>query len=30
VIRDNHAVGYGMFSFQPTAFVGDERRWKED
>jgi hypothetical protein len=27
VIRDNHAVGYGMFSFQPAAFVGDERRW---
>jgi hypothetical protein len=30
VIRDNHAAGYGMFSFQPAAFVGDERRWKED
>jgi hypothetical protein len=29
VIRDNHAVGFGMFSFQPAAFLGDERRWKE-
>jgi hypothetical protein len=29
VIRANHAAGYGMFSFQPAAFVGDERRWKE-
>jgi len=23
-------MGYGMFSFQPAAFVGDERRWHED
>ncbi|MFH0241454.1 radical SAM domain-containing protein [Streptomyces sp. HK10] len=30
VIRDCHAMGFGMFSFQPAAFVGDERRWKED
>ncbi|MYS23801.1 Radical SAM superfamily enzyme, MoaA/NifB/PqqE/SkfB family [Streptomyces sp. DvalAA-14] len=30
VIRDCHAMGYGMFSFQPAAFLGDERRWKED
>ncbi|MDJ0346588.1 radical SAM domain-containing protein [Streptomyces sp. H10-C2] len=29
VIRDCHAMGYGMFSFQPAAFIGDERRWKE-
>jgi hypothetical protein len=30
VIRDCHAMGFGMFSFQPAAFVGDERRWHED
>ena len=30
VIRDCHGMGYGMFSFQPAAFVGDERRWRED
>lgn len=30
VIRDNHAAGFGMFSFQPAAFLGDERRWKEN
>jgi hypothetical protein len=30
VIRDCHAMGYGMFSFQPAAFVGDQRRWRED
>ncbi|MBM9506251.1 radical SAM domain-containing protein [Streptomyces sp. KK5PA1] len=29
VIRDSHAMGYRMFSFQPAAFLGDERRWKE-
>ncbi|ESP99547.1 hypothetical protein EES44_22495 [Streptomyces sp. ADI96-15] len=29
VIRDCHAMGYGMFSFQPAAFLGDDRRWKE-
>ncbi|MFI7359510.1 radical SAM domain-containing protein [Streptomyces avidinii] len=29
VIRDCHALGYGMFSFQPAAFLGDDRRWKE-
>ncbi len=23
-------LGYGMFSFQPAAFVGDERRWRSD
>lgn len=30
VVRDCHAMGFGMFSFQPAAFVGDERRWHED
>lgn len=30
VVRDCHAMGYGMFSFQPAAFAGDERRWHED
>jgi hypothetical protein len=29
VIRDCQAMGYRMFSFQPAAFLGDERRWKE-
>jgi hypothetical protein len=29
VIRDCHTYGFGMFSFQPAAFVGDERRWHE-
>lgn len=30
VIRDCAHMGYGMFSFQPAAFVGDDRRWHED
>jgi hypothetical protein len=30
VVRGCRAMGYGMFSFQPAAFVGDERRWHED
>ena len=30
MVRDCHNMGYGMFSFQPAAFVGDERRWHED
>ncbi|MGI8867357.1 MAG: radical SAM domain-containing protein [Mycobacteriales bacterium] len=30
VIGDCHGYGFGMFSFQPAAFVGDERRWHED
>ena len=30
VIRANRAIGFNLFSFQPAAFVGDERRWKED
>jgi hypothetical protein len=29
VIRRCGAMGYGMFSFQPAAFVGDPRRWNE-
>jgi hypothetical protein len=29
VIRDCHAMGYRIFSFQPAAFLGDARRWKE-
>lgn len=29
VIQDNHDAGFGMFSFQPAAFVGDERRWRD-
>lgn len=30
VVRDCRAMGFGMFSFQPAAFVGDDRRWHED
>lgn len=30
VIRDCHAMGFQMFSFQPAAYVGDDRRWRED
>jgi len=30
VIRVAHTFGYGMFSFQPAAFMGDDRRWHED
>jgi hypothetical protein len=30
LVRDCHAMGFGMFSFQPAAFVGDNRRWHED
>ncbi|MBS2963544.1 hypothetical protein KGA66_10835 [Actinocrinis puniceicyclus] len=29
VIRATRGMGYGMFSFQPAAFIGDERRWHE-
>ncbi len=29
VIRDCHTYGFGLFSFQPAAFMGDERRWHE-
>ena len=30
VIRDCRSMGFNMLSFQPAAFVGDERRWRED
>lgn len=30
VVRDCHGYGFGMFSFQPAAYVGDHRRWHED
>lgn len=30
VIAECRDYGFGMFSFQPAAFVGDERRWHED
>lgn len=29
VVRATHDMGFGLFSFQPAAFVGDERRWHE-
>ena len=29
VVRDCRSMGYGMFSFQPAAFMGDDRRWHE-
>ncbi|PPK98143.1 hypothetical protein CLV92_102296 [Kineococcus xinjiangensis] len=30
VVRECSGYGFGMFSFQPAAFVGDERRWHDD
>jgi hypothetical protein len=30
VIRDCRGMGFQMFSFQPAAYVGDERRWREN
>src|SRR4051794_31792206 len=30
LVRDCRAMGFGMFSFQPAAFVGDDRRWHEN
>jgi hypothetical protein len=30
VVRDTRSMGFGMFSFQPAAFLGDERRWHEN
>lgn len=30
VVRDCRRMGFNMLSFQPAAFVGDERRWKGD
>ena len=29
VVRQSHGMGFGMFSFQPAAFIGDDRRWHE-
>lgn len=29
VVRDCHGMGFNMFSFQPAAFVGNEKRWKD-
>ena len=30
VVRSAGGMGYGLLSFQPAAFVGDDRRWRED
>ena len=30
VIRDCHGYGFGMFSFQSAASIGDDRRWHDD
>ncbi len=30
VVRQGADMGYSMFSFQPAAFVGNQKRWKED
>lgn len=30
VIERCRFFGYSMFSFQPAAFVGDEKKWKQD
>lgn len=29
VVHRNHDAGFGLFSFQPAAFVGDDRRWRD-
>ncbi len=29
VVRECRHYGFGMFSFQPAAFVGDDRRWRD-
>jgi hypothetical protein len=29
VVRAVSAMGYGMLSFQPAAYLGDDRRWRE-
>ncbi|MGH3261518.1 MAG: hypothetical protein ACRDNS_05935, partial [Trebonia sp.] len=29
VVRECAGMGFAMFSFQPAAFVGDDRRWHE-
>ena len=30
LLANNIKAGYNMFSFQPAAFVGNDKRWKED
>jgi hypothetical protein len=30
VVRAVAAMGYGMLTFQPAAYVGDDRRWRAD
>lgn len=30
VVRTAGTMGFGMLSFQPAAYVGDERRWREE
>ena len=30
IVRDVRTMGFAMCSFQPAAFVGDDRRWRED
>jgi hypothetical protein len=30
VVQQCHGYGFGMFSFQPAAFVGDDRRWHDE
>jgi hypothetical protein len=30
VIAAARSMGFNMFSFQPAAYIGDQRRWKED
>jgi hypothetical protein len=30
VVRDTLPLGFSMMSFQPAAYIGDERRWRED
>lgn len=30
VIQKSHRRGFGMFSFQPAAYIGDGRRWRDD
>ncbi len=29
VVRACHGLGFSLFSFQPAAFVGDDRRWHD-
>ena len=30
VVRQTLPLGFSMMSFQPAAYIGDERRWRED